>query len=86
MKDFLNMAKQVKPAVRDSITPVSVKKIKANSFKKGGRSRKAYKKGGKVEGAVWHENDAHEPFMPHQIHGLHIVTAQTGEPIFSGRK
>lgn len=59
---------------------------KLYGFEQGGRTRKAYKKGGKVEGAVWHEKDASEPFMPHQIHGTHIVTADAGEPIFSGRK
>jgi hypothetical protein len=53
---------------------------------RGGYVRRAYKKGGRVEGGVWHEKDAPEPFMPHQIPGVHIVTADAGEPIFSGRK
>ena len=52
----------------------------------GGAVRKAYKSGGRASGAIWHEKDAPEPFMPHKIPGIHIVTADAGEPIFSGRK
>ena len=61
-------------------------RIKKFGFEEGGSVRRAYKKSGQVEGGVWHEKDAPEPFMPHQIHGTNIVTAEAGEPIFSGRK
>jgi hypothetical protein len=68
------------------LNPADIAQAKASGLATGGPVRRAYKKGGKVEGAVWHEKDAPEPFMPHQIHGIHIVTADAGEPIFSGRK
>ena len=50
----------------------------------GGPIRHAYKKGGKVEGAIWHEKDVHVTHHPHHIPGVHIVTADAGEPVFTG--
>lgn len=53
----------------------------------GGSVRRAYKKGGKVEGAIWHEKDVHVTHHPaHHIPGVHIVTAEVGEPMFTGRR
>lgn len=53
-------------------------------FNAGGRV--AYKKGGKVEGAIWHERHIQAAHSAHGIPGIHIVTAEAGEPVFSGRR
>lgn len=40
------------------LNPADIEQAKASGLKTGGTVRRAYKKGGKVEGSIWHERDA----------------------------
>jgi hypothetical protein len=76
---FKQIAKNVEDAHRQFIDDASKRFDKAGApfigplrRNTGGRTRTAYKAGGKVEGAIWHENDAydhggsvHANFIPH---------------------
>jgi hypothetical protein len=69
---FKNKTKEKKP--KKGAAPPPPEEPQHDAF--GGSIRGAYKSGGHVSGG----------FMPHHIPGVHIVTADAGEPIFSGRK